>query len=84
MGLLFGPLYGLFIYFYITHLILAGSPFTLLPEDIDTNNITNVTEPEYTPIMEIATSHYIGAGVGSTVGLGLTLSSLYSPRTRCR
>ena len=28
MGLAFGPAYGLFIYLYITHLILAGAPFT--------------------------------------------------------
>ena len=28
MGLVFGPAYGLFVYLYITHLILAGAPFT--------------------------------------------------------
>ena len=77
MGLAFGPAYGLFIYLYITHLILAGAPFTREgPENSKLNEsqspedeqIANSTEPEFTPLMTIETSHMIGGTAGTGVG----------------
>ena len=35
ISLLFGPLFGLFLYYYITFLVLSGPPFT---KEIDRNN----------------------------------------------
>ena len=29
MGLVVGPLYGIFVYYYVTYLILSGPPFTV-------------------------------------------------------
>ena len=92
MAFVFGPAYGLFIYLYITHLILAGAPFTREgPENSKLNEsqspeddqIANSTEPEFTPLMTIETSHMIGRRAGAGVGLGLTVSSLFSHRLRC-
>ena len=107
---MFGPLYGVLIYLYITHLILSGAPFTSDEEfnskqsnSISKNSCEDFTEPEipiveipgfrgldagddkdiYEPIMSKETSHYIGAGIGGTIGLGITLASPWSPRTRC-
>ena len=92
MAFVFGPAYGLFIYLYITHLILAGAPFTREgPENSKLNEsqspeddqIANSTEPEFTPLMTIETSQMIGRRAGAGVGLGLTVSSLFSQRLRC-
>ena len=91
MAFVFGPAYGLFIYLYITHLILAGAPFTREgPENSRLNGsqspdvqIANSTEPEFTPLMTIETSQMIGGTAGTGVGLGLTVSSLFSRRLRC-
>ena len=73
MGLAFGPAYGLVIYLYITYLILAGAPFTREgPENSKLNDsqspdvqIANSTEPEFTPLMTIETSHMIGRRAGA-------------------
>ena len=37
----------------------------------------------FAPLMSKETSHYIGAGIGGSIGLGLTLASPWSRRTRC-
>ena len=83
MGLAFGPAYGLVIYLYITYLILAGAPFTR--EGLDEGEVQNATskEPEFTPLMTTETSHMIGKSAGIGVGVGLTVSSFFSVRTRC-
>ena len=83
MGLAFGPAYGLVIYLYITYLILAGAPFTR--EGLDEEEVQNATskEPEFTPLMTTETSHMIGKSAGIGVGVGLTVSSFFSVRTRC-
>ena len=124
MGLVFGPAYGLFVYLYITHLILAGAPFTKegttenqtiqvdqtrIPEQINPSNkvpvvgypgsileevmqeladlgtvpMVNLEEPDFVPLMTTATSHLIGGATGTGVGLGLTVSSIFSVRVRC-
>ena len=101
MGLAFGPAYGLFVYLYITHLILAGAPFTKekttenqtiqvnqnpIPEKVNPSNevpVVNLEEPDFNPLMTTATSHLIGGATGTGVGLGLTVSSLFSVRVRC-
>ena len=83
MGLAFGPAYGLVIYLYITYLILAGAPFTR--EGLDEEEVLNATskEPEFPPLMTTETSHMIGKSAGIGVGVGLTVSSFFSVRTRC-
>ena len=101
MGLAFGPAYGLFVYLYITHLILAGAPFTkesttenqtiqvdlsLIPEKVKPLKevpVVNQDETDFVPLMTTATSHLIGGATGTGVGLGLTVSSLFSVRIRC-
>ena len=98
MGLAFGPAYGLFVYLYITYLILAGAPFTKegttenqtiqvtrspIPEKFNEVPVVNLEEPDFIPLMTTATSHLIGGATGSGVGLGLTVSSLFSVRVRC-
>ena len=106
MGFVFGPLYGILIYLYITHLFLNGAPFTsdedLNPQEQDSppkscKNINYLTQRDLTEsgdynyllvylnvtLMSKETSHYIGAGIGGSVGLGLTLASPWSPTTRC-
>ena len=94
MGLAFGPAYGL----YITYLILAGAPFTKegttenqsiqvtrspIPEKFNEVPVVNLEEPDFIPLMTTATSHLIGGATGTGVGLGLTVSNLFSVRVRC-
>ena len=83
MGLAFGPAYGLVIYLYITYLILAGAPFTR--EGLNEEKVQSATskEPEFSPLMTTETSHMIGKSAGIGVGVGLTVSSFFSVRTRC-
>ena len=96
MGLAFGPAYGLFVYLYITYLILAGAPFTREGPDHNENStvverklpigevqIANSKEPEFTPLMTVETSHMIGGAAGTGVGVGLTVTSFFSVRMRC-
>eukprot|EP00092_Neocalanus_flemingeri_P009637 GFUD01010375.1.p1 GENE.GFUD01010375.1~~GFUD01010375.1.p1 ORF type:complete len:1089 (-),score=247.71 GFUD01010375.1:82-3348(-) len=90
MGLVLGPLYGLFIYFYIYHLILRGPPFTMKTSlNATAQSIANTIEKptrsdtSFKPLMSKATSRYIGLGIGTTSGLALTVGSIYSVRTRC-
>ena len=116
MGLVLGPVYGFLIYLYVTHLFLAGAPFTKSNDGISgdkSNHSQNscgsggfnfkqdladkvtgdkkktgaprvyAQDPEFTPIMSKMTSHYIGAGIGGTIGGGLLLASPFNKRTRC-
>ena len=57
MGFVFGPLYGVLIYLYITHLFLNGAPFTsdedLNPQEQDSppkscKNINYLTQRDLT------------------------------------
>ena len=71
-GLLFGPLYGVLIYLFITFLILPGRPFTHTDQDKD-----------FKELMSEETSHMVGGGIGIVSGIGLTASSFTSRRVRC-
>ena len=45
-GCLLGPLFGVFLYFYITHLCLKGRPFTSTYSDHTKNEAENETQIE--------------------------------------
>ena len=89
-GLLMGPIYGVFLYLYITHLILAGYPFTAPNTSSCSPTNTscwtaglNQTSINETALMSKRTSHLVGGGVGAVVGSGLALTSVFSTRVRC-
>ena len=99
MGLFLGPAYGFFIYLYVTHLVLSGSPFTISSGVSLENNILDTfknqglnttavgngpkTTSEFVPLMTKETSHKIGGGIGMSAGISLSLSSIFSRRVRC-
>lgn len=87
MGLTLSLLYGLFVYFYITHLLLNGPPFTE-----GTNSQVNISEAygneslnnvNFGHLMTGQTSQYIGIGLGGATALTLSASSFLSLKVRC-
>ena len=84
MGLLIGPMYGLFLYLYVTHLILSGPPFNkkLLRNDLN-ESATIIDQPKFEQLLSPEASHLIGLGVGGGTGLALTAYSLFSTEVRC-
>ena len=96
MGLVIGPAYGIFLYLYVTHLILGGPPFTAKGRANDTQSgntsvkikdlkesLNIEDEPDFEPLMSHETSHFIGLGVGGGTGIALTAYSLFSTEVRC-
>ena len=84
MGLLIGPAYGLFLYLYVTHLILGGPPFTTKGRRNDTEAVNNSKLiKDFEPLMSRETSHFIGLGVGGGTGIALTAYSLFSTEVQC-
>ena len=96
MGLAFGPAYGLFIYLYITHLILAGAPFTKeRTTENQTIQVHEIPHPENTnpskevPMVNLEEPDFIPLMttatshlIGRAAGTGVGLS-LFSVRVRC-
>jgi hypothetical protein len=96
MGLVIGPAYGLFLYLYVTHLILGGPPFTTKGRTNETEAVNNSVqikdlkeslsvedEPDFEPLMSRETSHFIGLWVGGGTGIALTAYSVFSTEVRC-
>jgi hypothetical protein len=98
MGLFIGPVYGILLYLYVTHLILSGPPFTNKDSTNDTEIVNNNNSvpmndsnesvsiedgPEFEKLMSTQTSHLIGLGIGGGAGLALTSYSLFSTDVRC-